>query len=337
MTVPAQPPRAPAEGAVGVVGAGAWGTALALAASRAGRPVWLWARDPAAVRRMREARESPRLPGITLPAVVTPTAELERLRACSVLLLAVPAQTVRALARRLQGFPGAVLVCAKGIERGSHMRLGQVVVQELGHGRVGVLSGPSFAREVAEGRPTALTLAMPDLACARILAARLASPTFRLYPGDDPIGVELAGALKNVIAIAAGAVLGAGLGENARAALITRGLAEMARLVEAEGGRRETLMGLAGLGDLMLTATSLTSRNTRFGYELARGVPLAELNAPGRPLAEGVWTARAALELAARHRLELPITAVVAELVEGRIDVGEAVRRLLARPLPERE
>ncbi len=322
---------------VGIVGAGSWGTALACAVARAGRRVRLWARDPTAVQFMRARRESPRLPGVPLPQGVEPTADLADLADCAVLLLAVPAQTVRTVARRIASLPGTPLVCAKGIERGTRLRLTRVVAEETGHRTVGVLSGPSFAREVAEGRPTALTLAAPDLAFARRLAALLASPAFRLYPADDPVGVELAGALKNVVAIAAGVVMGRGLGENARAALITRGLAETARLVEAEGGRRETLMGLSGLGDLMLTATSLTSRNTRFGYDLGRGVPLAELHVPDRPLAEGVWTARAALELAARHGVELPVTAAVADVVEGRIDVAAAVRRLLARPPAARE
>ncbi len=323
---------------IAVVGSGAWGCALACAVARAGHAPLLWGRDPGLLRTIARTRQNPRqLPGIPLAREIRVVPRAEALAAAPVWLLAVPAQALREVLAALPRTEAVQVVCAKGIERRTGLLLSQVVAALRPGAPLAVLSGPSFAAEVARGLPTALTLAAPRLEEARRLAGTLASPAFRLYASDDLVGVELAGALKNVVAIAAGAVAGMGLGENARAALITRGLAETARLVEAEGGRRETLMGLAGLGDLLLTATSLTSRNTRFGWELGRGARPRELLAPGRPLVEGAWTARAAAERAARHGIELPVTAAVADVVEGRIDVREAVRRLLARPLPPRE
>lgn len=323
---------------IGIVGSGAWGCALACAVARAGHVPLLWGRDPGLLRTIAERRENPRqLPGVPLAPQIRVVPDALELAAASVWLLAVPAQALRAVLRVLPPARAVCVICAKGIERGSGLLLSQVVEEVRPGTPLAVLSGPSFAAEVARGLPTALTLAAPRIEDARGLAGRLASPAFRLYASDDVVGVELVGALKNVVAIAAGAVMGMGLGENARAALITRGLAETARLVAAEGGRRETLMGLAGLGDLLLTATSLTSRNTRFGYELGRGARPRDLLAPDRPLAEGAWTARAAVERAARHGIELPITAAVADVVEGVVDVREAVRRLLSRPLPPRE
>jgi len=323
---------------IAIVGSGAWGCALACAVARAGHVPLLWGRDPALLRTIAERRENPRqLPGVPLAREIRIAPQAEALAAAPVWLLAVPAQALREVLAALPGTEAVQVICAKGIERRTGLLLSQVVAELRPGAPVAVLSGPSFAAEVARGLPTALTLAAPRLEEASRLAGTLASPAFRLYASDDLVGVELAGALKNVVAIAAGVVMGMGLGENARAALITRGLAEMARLVEAEGGRRETLMGLAGLGDLMLTATSLTSRNTRLGHELGRGAQPGGLLAPSRPLAEGAWTARAAVERAARYGIELPLTAAVADVVEGRIDVVEAVRRLLSRPLPLRE
>jgi glycerol-3-phosphate dehydrogenase (NAD(P)+) len=324
---------------LGLVGAGAWGTALAVAAARAGHEAVLWGRDADAIAEMRARRESrAKLPGIGLPAAVRPTAYAAELRDLDPILLTVPAQALRTVARDIVP-AGArrLVICAKGLERATGLRLGEVVAAVRPEAEVAVLSGPSYAGELARGLPTAVTLGARDLSTAQALCRLLAGPAFRLYPSDDVLGVEIGGALKNVVAIAAGAVMGLELGENARAAVITRGLAEMARLAEALGARRETLLGLSGVGDLLLTATSLTSRNTRFGHELARGASVAELTGSGRPLAEGAWTAEAALRLAAPHGVELPITDAVARVVGGRWTVGEAIEALLSRPLAAEE
>jgi glycerol-3-phosphate dehydrogenase (NAD(P)+) len=324
---------------VGVMGAGAWGTALAIAAARAGHPrVILWARDPDHAAELAATRRNERrLPGAPLPGAVEVTADPAALRAADPLLLAVPAQAVREACAGLRGHAGRVVVCAKGLERATGLRLSEVVRAELPAAVPLALSGPSFAREVAQGLPTALTVGADDLAAAADVAALLASPALRLYPSDDLLGVELGGALKNVVAIAAGAVIGMGLGENAKAALVTRGLAEMARLAEALGARRETLTGLSGLGDLVLTAASLTSRNTRLGHELGRGRSPAELLAPGEALSEGARTAEAACRLARSAGVELPIADAVRRVVAGEVTAAEAVGLLLARPPAARE
>jgi glycerol-3-phosphate dehydrogenase (NAD(P)+) len=319
------------------MGAGAWGTALAVAASRAGHEVRLWGRDPAAMAAMRRDRHNrKRLPGVLLPGPVRPTSDLADLAACDPLLLATPAQTLRQVAAKAPDGPRLV-ICAKGLEQATGLRLSEVVAAVRPDAAIAALSGPSFAAELGRGLPTAVTLAAGELRAAQELAAMLAGPAFRLYPTDDIIGVEIGGALKNVIAIAAGAVMGSGLGENARAAVVTRGLAELARLGMALGARRETLMGLSGLGDLVLTATSLTSRNTRFGHELALGTRPDELMSAGHALSEGARTAAAAVELGRRHGVELPISAAVAQVLAGRATIAAAVEALLSRPLASSE
>lgn len=322
---------------IGILGAGAWGSALAVVAARAGHTVTLVARDPATAAAIAGRRESARLPGVALPAAVRASGGPEALADADLLLVAVPAQALRAAARGLPPLAAPVLLCCKGLELGSGLRPSLVVAAERPELEVGALSGPSFAREVALGLPTALSLAFASIERARRAAGLLALPVFRPYPSDDLVGVELGGALKNVVAIAAGIVSGRGLGENARAALVTRGLAEMARLVEALGGRRTTLMGLSGLGDLVLTAMSPTSRNTAFGLALGQGARPDQLLAPGKALAEGAFTAAAACTLAARHGLELPITDAVRRVVAGEATVDAAIEELLARPLPESE
>ena len=312
----------------GILGAGAWGTALAVALAAKGSAL-LWARDPGHAAAMAQDRENKaRLPGIALPERLEVTADLNAAREAALLLLAVPAQTVAALAQRLEGYAGTVLICAKGIDQTGGRRLGDLAAAILPGAEIGALSGPSFAAEVALGLPTALVLALPDHDKAAALARRLATESLRLYPSDDVIGVEIAAALKNVVAIAAGIVTGLGLGENARAALVTRGLAEMTRLAVASGGRATTMLGLAGLGDLMLTASSPTSRNTRLGMALAAGD-----SGGTHALSEGAFTAAAALRLGARFKLDLPITAAVAAILSGEITVYEARTRLLARPV----
>ncbi|MBN8892428.1 MAG: glycerol-3-phosphate dehydrogenase [Rhodospirillales bacterium 70-18] len=314
---------------VAVIGAGAWGTALAIQAARAGRAVTLWARDPARAAALAATRANPRLPGHALPAAVTITAELPT---APLLLLVVPMQHLRAVAARLP--PGGPLVaCCKGLEAGS-LRLPLEVLAEACPGRpAAVLTGPNFAHEIAAGLPAAAVVAARDPALRGAVVAALATPGFRLYGNEDAVGAQVGGAAKNVVAIAAGAVMGAGLGENARAALITRGLAELARLAAALGGQAETVSGLSGLGDLVLTCTGATSRNYSLGVALGQGRPLAEILAGRTTVAEGVATAPALVARATALGVELPLCTVVAAVVQGRLTLAQAVDALQARRL----
>lgn len=313
-------------GSIAVVGAGAWGTALAIQAARAGQRVALWARDP---RPIQAARMAPRLPGVALPDGVEVTGALPG--AChAAVLLAVPVQHLRALLHHWQ--PQApVVICAKGVERGTGLLPSEILLECAPDVPAAVLTGPNFAHEVAAGLPAAAVVAAGDAALRARLVKALATPTFRLYGNDDVLGAQLGGAAKNVIAIAAGAVMGAGLGENARAALITRAVSELGRLVAALGGRAETAAGLSGLGDLLLTCTGASSRNFSLGFALGRGEALADVLAARTTATEGVATAPALMARAAG--LDLPICAAVAELVEGRTTLREAMALMLARPL----
>jgi glycerol-3-phosphate dehydrogenase (NAD(P)+) len=323
---------------VAVLGAGSWGTALALHLARVGHGVALWARDETLVDALRAARINRRYLACTpLPSSVHPVSSLaEAVDGAAFVVLAVPShalrEVVRAAARRLA--PGAVLVsAAKGLEAGSLARMSQIIGEEAEEGQpVAVLSGPSFAAEVASGLPTAVLVASTDAGVAAAVQEHFRGPTFRLYASDDVTGVEIGGALKNVIAIAAGVVEGTGLGRNAMAALITRGLAEISRLAEAEGARRDTLAGLSGLGDLVLTCTGELSRNRRVGIELGRGRDLPDVLAGLRMVAEGVRTTGAALALGSRHGIELPITAQMAAVLESRRTPREALDALMLRP-----
>ncbi|MGH6944829.1 MAG: NAD(P)H-dependent glycerol-3-phosphate dehydrogenase [Geminicoccaceae bacterium] len=318
---------------VAVVGAGAWGTALALAAARAGRRVVLYARDPEVVASIASRRIHPRFPDIPLDPAIRASSALEDALAADAVLLAIPAQTLRAVCRELSG-PGApLLICAKGLESARGVRLSEVAADECPGRAVAVLSGPNFAAEIARGLPAATTLACTDAELGRRLAEALSGPGFRVYWTDDLIGVEIGGALKNVLAIAAGMVAGRGLGENARAAIITRGLAELGRLGEALGARRETLAGLAGMGDLVLSATSPTSRNMACGHAIGSGADPKALRAAPGALVEGIFTAGAAVRLAARHGIEVPISAAVDAILEGRMTVDAALEALMSRPL----
>jgi len=319
-----------------VLGAGAWGTALAIQAARAGNAVALWARDPARAAAIAEARENARhLPGARISAAVTVTGDLEAATQGALLaIVAVPAQHMRAVLERLP--PGAaalpLVIGAKGVEQGTLKLPLEVAAEARPEAPGAVLSGPNFAHEVAAGLPAAAVVASRDAALRERVGDLLGSPGFRLYGGDDPMGVQVGGAAKNVIAIAAGAVIGAGLGENARAALVTRGLAELARLTVALGGRQETAAGLSGLGDLLLTTTGPGSRNTSLGVELGHGRSLEEALAGRVGVAEGVATAPAIVARAAQVGVELPICAAVADLLAGELTVGDAMGRLLARP-----
>jgi glycerol-3-phosphate dehydrogenase (NAD(P)+) len=318
---------------IAIVGAGAWGTALAQTAVRAGREVLLVARDPAVAATIAQRHANPRyLPEVALDPAIRASADLGEAAGADAVLLTVPAQTVRAVCRALTD-PKILVICAKGFETATGARLSEVVAQEHPQSACAVLSGPNFAGEVALGLPAAATLACADATLGRELAEALSSASFRAYWSEDVVGVEVGGGLKNVLAIAAGIVAGRGLGENARAAIVTRGLAELARLGEALGGRRETLMGLSGLGDLVLTATSLTSRNMAFGHAIGAGAdPQALRRHPGA-LVEGVFSAGAVVRLAAAHGVEMPISAAVDAILEGQLDIEQALDGLMRRPI----
>lgn len=322
---------------IGIVGGGAWGTALAQAMRRAGRDVLLWAREPNVVSAINERHENETfLPGVSLDAGIRATTDLGDVAQSDALLLVAPAQHVRMVARELKpslraGQP--VVMCAKGIEQASGEMMGDVLTAELPSVTQAVLSGPSFAADVARGLPAALTVACADERVGRLLAERLAGPGIRLYWTSDVVGVELGGALKNVLAIAAGIVDGKGLGASAHAALVTRGFAEMRRLGAALGARPETLIGLSGLGDLILTCGSPQSRNMSLGRALGRGESLSEALAGKVSVSEGVYTATAVRRIADEKGIDMPICAAVCDVVEGRASVDAAIEQLMHRPL----
>ena len=317
---------------IGVAGAGAWGMALANAAAAAGRAVILWGRDDDRMRALATTRRSERLPGVDLASAVEATSDLEALARCDAILLATPAQSSRDMALRLAVAPGSapLVTCAKGIERGTHAFMTEVLAEAAPDRHRAILSGPSFAVDVAAGLPTALTLASSDEELARALCEALRGPALRLYHSTDVRGVEIGGAAKNVLAIACGVAAGRGLGASAVAALTARGFAELRRFGEAFGARGSTLMGLSGLGDLVLTCSSPQSRNFAFGQALGRGESAAQAGA-GR-LVEGMFTAQALIELARRRGVDMPIADCVEALIEGSLDVEAAMGALLARP-----
>lgn len=322
---------------VAVLGAGTWGTALAVHLARVGHDVQLWARDRSLVDDMTARRANAvYLPDVTLPQNVSITHAIDRaVEGTELVVSAIPSHGCRAVMRTASAHlrPRAILVSAtKGLEADSLLRMSEVIGQELGPTHpVVALSGPSFAVEVAQQLPTAVVAASPNDEAAELVQAEFRGPYFRLYGSDDVVGVEIGGALKNVIAIAAGVAEGIGLGHNALAALITRGLAEITRLACAAGGRRDTLSGLSGLGDLVLTCTGDLSRNRRVGVELARGRPLHDILAEMKMVAEGVRTTSAALALGARYGVELPIATQMAEVLAGHLDVRSALDTLMLR------
>jgi glycerol-3-phosphate dehydrogenase (NAD(P)+) len=320
---------------IAVLGAGAWGTALANAAARAGREVVLWEFDESRARALIRARvNTVYLPGVKLAEEVTPVADIKAVSGCDAALLVVPAQAMRATALLLaphlkKDVP--LISCAKGIERGTLCFMSQILRIVMPHNPACTLSGPSFAADVANGLPAAVTMAARDEWLAADLSRALASPVLRLYHSDDVIGVEIGGAAKNVIAIGAGIAAGCGLGQSAGAAFIARGFAELRRFGSALGGKPETLMGLSGLGDLVLTATSPQSRNFSYGAAIGKGAT------PDGKLAEGAFTAQALVELAQKNHVDMPIATAVRDVLDGKISVGEAVETLLARPLTSEE
>jgi len=321
-----------------VIGAGSWGTALAVHLGRQGHHVQLWARDPKLAEAMARSRQNHSyLDGITLPLTVHPTADARvALDGAGTVVWAVPSHGTRASLRSLAGLiaPATLLVSAtKGLEPGTWARMSDVLAEEVPDGcPVVALSGPSFAREVACDLPTAVCAAGTDAAAVQRVLGQFRGKRFRLYASDDVIGVEMGGACKNVIAIAAGVVQGLGLGHNAMAGLVTRGLAEMTRLAVALGGRRDTLSGLSGLGDLVLTCTSGESRNQRVGRALGEGQTLAEILGGMRMVAEGIHSADGVLALGARVGVELPIAQQMADVLAGRTDPLAAAESLMLRP-----
>jgi glycerol-3-phosphate dehydrogenase (NAD(P)+) len=316
---------------VGVIGAGAWGTALAGVAARAGHRVILWGRSPELAARINDTGVNETyLPNLPLPDNITATANPADLAEAELVLVAIPAQAVRETLVGLAGHLArgiAVVVCAKGIERHTHLLMSQVVAEAMPRARAYALSGPSFAGDVARDLPTAVTLAGPTLDDATRLAEALSLPAFRIYASDDLVGVQLGGAVKNVLAIACGISEGRGLGDSARAALTTRAFAELARLGRAMGARPETLTGLSGLGDLVLTCASRQSRNFTYGIALGQGASLP------RGTVEGVPTAGVVSDMAEALGVDMPISAAVHRIVEGRTRIDDELNRLLARPL----
>lgn len=322
---------------IGVIGSGSWGTALAVHLAHTGHDVRLWARDGSLARDMAASRENRTyLPGVTLPASLAPTHDLpEALGDAAFVVIAVPSHGVREVAKAMNPhLPDrcAIVSATKGLEEGSLLRMSEVLHDELRvAGDIVVLSGPSFASELARQLPTALVAAGGSAAVVEAVMAHFRSPSLRLYGSADVVGVELGGSLKNIIAIAAGVVEGLGLGHNALAALITRGLAELSRLAVAQGAERDTLSGLAGLGDLVLTCTGDLSRNRKVGLALAKGQRLADILASTKMVAEGVRTTEAALALSARHGIELPIAQEMSDVLAGRTDPKTAIRNLMGR------
>jgi glycerol-3-phosphate dehydrogenase (NAD(P)+) len=326
---------------VGIIGGGAWGTALAQSVRRAGRDVLLWAREAEVVEDIngRHANDT-FLPGVALDPAIRATAKLSDLAPSDALLLVAPAQHVRAVCQQLKPHlrkDQPIVLCAKGIEQASGRLMGEVLDETVQDAPRAVLSGPSFATDVARGLPTALTIASASESMGRLLAERLGNRSVRLYWTNDLIGVELGGALKNVLAIAAGIVDGKGLGASANAALVTRGFSELRRFGEALGARPETLTGLSGLGDLILTCGSPQSRNMSLGRALGQGQSLAEALGGRVAVTEGVYTAVAVRRIAAEKGIEMPICSAVCDIIEGRLTVADAIGGLMQRPLKQED
>lgn len=322
---------------IGILGAGAWGTALALVASRAGKKVLLQAREQEVIDAVRQNNENtPFLPGVPLNPNISVTNSFEEvLSAADVVLLVIPAQFLRASCKSFSGFWKSgmpAVVCAKGIEQKTGALMSEILAKQLPQAPIAVLSGPTFAAEAAIEKPTAVTLACADKTLGKHLVETLGTLSFRPYYSSDIISVEIGGAVKNVMAIAAGIVEGKKLGDNARAALITRGLAEISRLAVALGGKAETLMGLSGLGDLVLTANSTQSRNYSVGLALGEGKSLNEILSNRRSVAEGVYTAEAVVERARAVNVEMPICEGLMKIMNENVPVDDVLYSLLSRP-----
>jgi glycerol-3-phosphate dehydrogenase (NAD(P)+) len=324
-------------GHIGVQGGGAWGTALAQVAAQAGRKVTLWALEPEVVGEINTHHSNALLPlpDYELAPTIAATGDMAALGGCDAVFAVTPAQHARATLRELAPHlkhSALVVLCAKGVEQGRIALMTEVLADEIPSARAVVLSGPGFARDVARGLPTAVTIASDDADAAARIVEAIGLPTFRPYLSDDPVGAQLGGAVKNVIAVACGVAEGRELGEGARAALITRGFAEMTRLGLARGAKLETMNGLAGLGDLVLTCVSATSRNHSFGMKLGQGRKLAEVKAEQKSVAEGAASAPAIVAMAAKYKVDMPICAAVDALLAERVSVDQAISDLLSRP-----
>ncbi len=321
---------------IGVIGAGSWGTALALVLHGNGLPVTIWGHDATHIAAMQTARENAAyLPGIALPETLALTSKLDDLFACDLLLIVTPSKAVREVASLLYagelGRGTALLSCTKGVERGSGMRMSEILAEYFPANAIAVLSGPSHAEEVALKRPTCVVLGCREPDLAQRLQRAFSSPCFRAYTNDDVAGIELGGALKNIYALAAGVCDGIGLGDNAKAALVTRALVELGRLGNALGGKQSTFMGLSGVGDLMVTCFSQHSRNRSVGERLGRGEQLSSIVASMQMVAEGVPTTYSAYECARRHNIETPIIDQIKSILDGTSAPAEALARLLGR------
>ena len=318
---------------LGVIGGGAWGTALAQVGASGGRDVLLWAREPEVVEAINTGHEnSVFLPGRKLDRAIRATNDLDELESCAAWLVVTPAQHMAAVLDAAPVGERPLILCSKGIDEKSGLLLHRVAKDTCGRAPVAVLSGPTFAHEVAAGLPTAVTLAAEDQSLAEALRERIARPTFRIYLSDDIAGAEIGGAVKNVLAIACGVVDGKGLGQNARAALIARGFAEMTRFGLANGAKRETLAGLSGLGDLVLTCSSTSSRNYSLGKGIGEGRSAVELLSDRKTVAEGAFTAPVLARLAEQMGIDMPVVAAVDKLLAGRANVEQVLQELLARP-----
>jgi glycerol-3-phosphate dehydrogenase (NAD(P)+) len=318
---------------LGVIGGGAWGTALAQIGASSGRDTLLWAREPEVVEAINSSHENTAfLAGQKLSAAVRATGDLSDLAECDAWLVVTPAQHMRSVLEAAPALGRPLVLCSKGIEERSGAMLHRVASEAAPGAPIAVLSGPTFAHEVAAGLPTAVTLAAEDQSLAEALRDRIAQPTFRVYLSDDVAGAEIGGAVKNVLAIGCGVVDGKGLGQNARAALIARGFAEMTRFGLANGARRETLVGLSGLGDLVLTCSSTSSRNFSLGKGIGEGRSPAELMSDRRTVAEGAFTAPVLARLANEMGIDMPVVAAVDKLLSGQANVDQVLQELLARP-----
>lgn len=324
---------------IGIIGAGAWGTALAQSLANNGRDVTLWAREQRVVEGINETHENPVfMEGIKLNPLIKATESLSQMSDCDIILLTTPAQHVRTSLQALKGNLGdgkPLVICAKGIELESGLLLSQVVQEEVPDATIAVLTGPTFAREIASGLPSAVTIAADNKEIAQEIREVVRSRTLRAYITDDLIGAQIGGAVKNVIALACGVIVGRELGESARAALLTRGLAEMSRLAAAMGAKKETLMGMCGVGDLMLTCASMQSRNFSMGFALGQGKTLDEImeNRKGKAVTEGVHTAKALTVMARNLAVDMPISDIVYRCLNEDITIEQAIEEMLARPI----
>jgi len=324
---------------IGIIGAGAWGTALAQSISSSGRDVTLWAKEPEVVESINTQHENTTyLPAITLNKNITAVESLSQLSDCSTILLVTPAQFVRSTLRSLKGEIAEgkpVVICAKGIEIESGALMSQVAQEEVPNATIAIMTGPTFAREIASGLPCAVTIAAEDKDVAQEIRDNIASKNLRPYVTEDLLGAQIGGAVKNVIAIACGVIYGRGLGESARSGLMTRGLAEMGRLASAMGAQKETLMGMCGVGDLVLTCSSLQSRNFSLGVSLGEGRSLNDImnERKGKAVTEGVYTAEALMTMAKKHAVDMPISEAVYNCLAKGVSIEDAISEMLERPL----